>query len=243
MDRRVVLIAGLAIAVGCAAVVAVGMQARASRRAARLAAIQSDLAEAEHSAGTRKSASAVSAPADGEPLNDAAATTPEPPADASAIPTAAAEPGREYHKHKKKRRPQLDGDSRRLSNSAAPRREQTPANPATAATGEVQAAAARQALSFVGIDPNAEAVWADAINDPSRTPHERQDLIEDLNEDGFPDPKHVTAADLPLIESRLALIEQFAPDAMDDVNAAAFAEAYKDLVNMYGRAVSESEEP
>lgn len=96
---------------------------------------------------------------------------------------------------------------------------------------------ARAALALVGADPVAEAVWYDAINDPSRTAHERQDLIEDLNEDGFPDPKRVTADDLPLIESRLALIEQLAPDAMDEVNAAAFAEAYKDLVNMYARAM------
>lgn len=98
---------------------------------------------------------------------------------------------------------------------------------------------ARQALALVGADPLAELVWVDAINDPDRTPHERQDLIEDLNEDGFPDPKHPTADDLPLIESRLALIEALAPDAMDDVNAAAFAEAYKDLVNMYDRVTSE----
>jgi hypothetical protein len=32
--------------------------------------------------------------------------------------------------------------------------------------------------------------------------------------------------------SRLALIEELAPDAMDQVNADAFAEAYKDLVNI-----------
>jgi divalent metal cation (Fe/Co/Zn/Cd) transporter len=38
-----------------------------------------------------------------------------------------------------------------------------------------------------------------------------------------------------LIVNRLALIEQLAPESMDDVNAAAFAEAYKDLVDMYRR--------
>ena len=91
---------------------------------------------------------------------------------------------------------------------------------------------ARAALGFVGADPEAETVWALAINDPDRSPNERKDLIEDLNEDGFPDPKHVTADDLPLILSRLELIEEFAPDSMDEVNAAAFAEAYKDLGNM-----------
>ena len=38
--------------------------------------------------------------------------------------------------------------------------------------------------------------------------------------------------DLPLIQSRLALIEDLAPNAMDDVNAAAFMEASKDLADM-----------
>jgi len=35
--------------------------------------------------------------------------------------------------------------------------------------------------------------------------------------------------------SRLQLIETLAPQAADDTNAAAFAEAYKDLVNMYAK--------
>jgi hypothetical protein len=97
---------------------------------------------------------------------------------------------------------------------------------------------ARQALALVGADSAAEAVWLDAINDPSRSAHERSDLIEDLNEDGFPDPHHVTGDDLPLIARRLMLIEQLAPTAMDQTNADAFAEAYKDLVNMYAKAAA-----
>jgi hypothetical protein len=97
---------------------------------------------------------------------------------------------------------------------------------------------ARSALSLVGADPDAEAVWVSAINDPTRSEHERKDLIEDLNEEGFDDPRNVTADDLPLIVNRLAVIEQLAPSAMDDINDAAFAEAYKDLVNMYRRAAS-----
>jgi hypothetical protein len=91
---------------------------------------------------------------------------------------------------------------------------------------------ARLALSYVGDDPLAEQVWVEAINDPSFSAHDRQDLIEDLNEEGFPDPKNITMDDLPLIVNRMALIEELADDAMDDVNAAAFEEAYKDLVNM-----------
>jgi hypothetical protein len=38
-----------------------------------------------------------------------------------------------------------------------------------------------------------------------------------------------------LILSRIALIEELGPGAMDEVNDAAFREAYKDLVNMYLR--------
>jgi len=94
---------------------------------------------------------------------------------------------------------------------------------------------ARDALSRVGFDPAAEAVWFRAINDPDLPPEERKDLIEDLNEDGFPDPRNLTEADLPLILSRIALIEELLPGAMDEVNDAAFREAYRDLVNMYLR--------
>ena len=98
---------------------------------------------------------------------------------------------------------------------------------------------ARIALSFVGDDAVAEAIWIDAINDPNLPPKERRDLIEDLNEDGFPDPKNLTVNDLPLILSRLALIEEYLPLAMDDVNADAFMEAYKDLVNMAAKVMQQ----
>jgi len=95
---------------------------------------------------------------------------------------------------------------------------------------------ARAALGYVGEDPDAEELWVDAINDPNRPADERKDLIEDLNEDGFADPKNLTEDDIPLILSRLELIEELAPDAADEVNEAAFAEAYKDLVNMLEKA-------
>jgi hypothetical protein len=91
---------------------------------------------------------------------------------------------------------------------------------------------ARFALGFVGADPQAEEVWYQAINDPNMPPNARQDLIEDLNEVGFADPRNLTEDDLPLILRRIALIEEVGPDAADEVNARAFAEAYKDLVNM-----------
>ncbi len=90
----------------------------------------------------------------------------------------------------------------------------------------------RLALSLVGTDSEAEQIWTMAINDPLLPASERKDLIEDLNEDGFPDPKHITVDDVPLILSRIELIEQLAPTSMDEVNASAFGEAYKDLVEM-----------
>ena len=66
---------------------------------------------------------------------------------------------------------------------------------------------------------------------------ERQDLIEDLNEDGLSDPHNPTADDLPLILSRIQIIEEVVWDAMDEVNADAFLEAYKDLVNLAFQAM------
>ena len=91
---------------------------------------------------------------------------------------------------------------------------------------------AREALSFVGADPDANEYWLGAINNPNLPANERQNLIEDLNEDGLSDPQNPGPEDLPLILNRIQLIEELAPNAMDQVNADAFAEAYKDLVNM-----------
>jgi hypothetical protein len=100
---------------------------------------------------------------------------------------------------------------------------------------DIQDPLARAALSFVGADPDAEEYWIQAINNPNLSAHERKDLIEDLNEDGLSDPQNPTLDDLPLIISRLLLIEELASDALDDVNWDAFLEAYKDLANMFVR--------
>ena len=96
---------------------------------------------------------------------------------------------------------------------------------------------ARIALAFVGEDPDAEDYWFAAINDLSLPANERQDLIEDLNEEGLSDPEHPSLDDLPLIFNRLALIETIGPDAADEVNAAAFDEVYKDLLNLAALAM------
>jgi hypothetical protein len=100
------------------------------------------------------------------------------------------------------------------------------------AKAPIQDPDARAALSLVGVDPEAEAYWMGAVNDPSLPAEERKDLIEDLNEDGLSDPKHPGPEDVPLIVNRLRLIEELAPNAIDQVNMDAFAEAYKDLNNL-----------
>jgi len=97
---------------------------------------------------------------------------------------------------------------------------------------QLQDPLARVALVLVGADADAEDYWFGAINDPSLPAHERQDLIEDLNEEGLSDPKNPGVEDVPLIMSRIELIEEAAPLAMDDVNRDAFLEAYKDLWNL-----------
>lgn len=95
----------------------------------------------------------------------------------------------------------------------------------------------RMALNYVGADPAADEIWVWLINDPELSANVREDLIEDLNENGFSDGDGsvATVDDLPVIESRLLLIEEHMPFAMDEANAAAFAEAYKDLANMWWR--------
>ena len=104
-------------------------------------------------------------------------------------------------------------------------------------TPRVNARLAFRALLYVGVDPEAEKTWMQAINDPNLPAGVRSDLIEDLNDEGYEDPSgnHLTKKDLPLILARLEIIERLAPYAMDKVNADAFEEAYKDLLNMYVR--------
>jgi len=91
-------------------------------------------------------------------------------------------------------------------------------------------------LNYVGADANANAFYVKAINDFGLSNEQRRNLIEDLNQDGFTDRKNLNAdRDLPLIDNRLALIQQLAPTTTDPVNAAAFKEAYQDLIKMRER--------
>lgn len=100
---------------------------------------------------------------------------------------------------------------------------------------EVPVKVAFRALWYVGVDPEADKIWMKAINDPRHPPGVRSDLIEDLHDEGYSDNSHPTAADLPIILARMEMIERLAPYALDQVNADAFEEAYKDLLNKYLR--------
>jgi len=86
-------------------------------------------------------------------------------------------------------------------------------------------------MSLVGVDPDAEAYWLDAIYDPTLPDQEREDLMEDLNEEGLSDQKRPGTQDFPLIINRLALIEEIAPYA-DEFMLPHLTEAYKDLLNL-----------
>jgi len=93
---------------------------------------------------------------------------------------------------------------------------------------------ARAALAMIGHNPEADQVWVQLINDPSVSANARSNLIEDLNEDGL-SYRNLTMDDLPVIKYRIEFIEYLRPYAMDKVNADAFDEAHKDLVNMANR--------
>lgn len=94
----------------------------------------------------------------------------------------------------------------------------------------------RYALSFVGADPMADAVWATLIYDTSLSDTVREDLMEDLNENGFSGGNGdvATVDDLPLIETRILLLEAHM-DGADEFMLEHLGEAHKDLINMWTR--------
>jgi len=95
---------------------------------------------------------------------------------------------------------------------------------------------ARVALNYVGADGQADDFYQRAINDMTLSAGHRKNLIEDLNETGFPDKRKISPSDLPLIDNRIAFIEDHLPETSDPVNRAAFEEAHKDLMNMREQA-------
>ena len=97
----------------------------------------------------------------------------------------------------------------------------------------ISEALATQALTFVGADADANSVWETAIDDPTLSVEARRKLIAGLTTEGFDSPNNLTTADLPLISARLTLIEQIAPDAIDESNQVALEAAYERLQEMY----------
>lgn len=118
----------------------------------------------------------------------------------------------------------------------APPPEPTPLPTSKGSKPALQNPAARVALSLVGAELTAEMVWTQAINDPKLPKHERQDLIEDLNEVGYTNLQRPTPADLELIKARVEIIDRLASEALDKTNADAFMEARKDLTQMLVKA-------
>lgn len=112
---------------------------------------------------------------------------------------------------------------------------QPQAQPQKPAKEPLQDPDARDALALVGTDPDAEQYWLTAIYDTNLPDKEREDLMEDLNEVGFADPKNLTAEDLPLIVNRIHIIEDILPQA-DPFMTKHLLEAYKDLGHMYAGA-------
>jgi hypothetical protein len=123
--------------------------------------------------------------------------------------------------------------TRTNARTAQPRQPQNNQPPSPG--NELQNQDARDALAMVGTDDDADQYWLNAIFDTSLPDKERQDLIEDLNEAGFDDPKNVTADDLPLILNRLELIDAVLPNA-DDFMTQHLLEAQKDLISMLATA-------
>jgi hypothetical protein len=82
----------------------------------------------------------------------------------------------------------------------------------------------------------ADAVWATLIYDPSLSDTVREDLMEDLNENGFSGGNGdvATVDDLPLIETRILLLEAHM-DGADEFMLEHLGEAHKDLINMWTR--------
>jgi hypothetical protein len=86
----------------------------------------------------------------------------------------------------------------------------------------------------VGVDSDAEDYWLGAVFDPNLPTSERQDLIDDLNEEGLPDPKHPTEDDLPVLYSRLEMLEALIPFVHGSLE---WEEAREDLLNLIANAM------
>ncbi len=100
---------------------------------------------------------------------------------------------------------------------------------------------ARLALAYVGTDLQAAELFHTAALDPSLTPDQRRNLIEDLNQDGLINRKIPTPEDLPIVAQRYALTQAYLTKDYvlnDQLLSAAFREADKDLRNLLDAAAA-----
>jgi hypothetical protein len=88
---------------------------------------------------------------------------------------------------------------------------------------------AKIGLYYAGVNPQANAFLATAVNDQSLPLDVRSGLVKDLGQDGF-NEKNPGAADLPIIQARLGLIDASTAAGIDPTLQAAFLEAQKDLL-------------
>lgn len=121
------------------------------------------------------------------------------------------------------------------TNASSSHLTQSQTNQSSSPENELQDPDPHDVLAMVGMNDEADQFWLNAIFDTSLSDKERGDLMEDLNEAGFDDPKNVTADDLPLILNRLELIDAVLPNA-DDFMTEHLTEAQKDLISMLATA-------
>ncbi len=94
----------------------------------------------------------------------------------------------------------------------------------------------RFALNFAGLNAQADNLWQKAIFDKVISVKDRNELIEDLNQDGFESTRNPTQRDLLLIRNRLALIARYRGQTDEPGITAGFDEVQRDLQRMLERS-------
>jgi hypothetical protein len=110
--------------------------------------------------------------------------------------------------------------------------------------GDSKEAAGRIGLTYVGaadsqVNDQAMQLFHAAINDPSLSPDQHRNLIEDLNEAGLSNPRNPTPEDLKMAGLRYTLIQAYLQQPYvqnDPVAYRAFQEANKDLTELLQNA-------
>ncbi len=92
-----------------------------------------------------------------------------------------------------------------------------------------KASVARLATDYVGVSAEADGIFEAALQEPGVSSGQRRDLIDDLTERGLPSRRRLSAAELPVVEHRLALIDRLAAADVEPAMAQAFKKAREDL--------------